>query len=206
MLNDELFMKRFRADIENERFIALKQQNAIKEDIGYMKGIKNFLTAFKSGKNQIFLGGVGLGKTICALEIAWRLKCEDMDLRVHFSRYGVTQSGYKANFGNLEKTLNGIFHKESYYWQDPPQPTKLVILDEVHNSSDFGLLNEIIFSAYDNIVPMIIIGNCSGDDFSKMISTMAMSRLLENGDIISNQGADLRQNNRVRDLFSELGG
>lgn len=193
MINNERFMKRFRADIENERFIALKKQNILKEDIGYMKSIKNFMSALKSGKNQIFLGSVGLGKTICALEIAWRLKCEDMDFRVHFSRYGVTQSGYKANFGNLEKTLNAIFYKESYYWQDPPQATKLVILDEVHNSSDFGLLNEIIFSAYDNIVPMIIIGNCSAKDFSQMISTMAMSRLLENGDIISNQGADLRQ-------------
>lgn len=193
MINNERFMKRFRADIENERFIALKKQNILKEDIGYMKSIKNFMSALKSGKNQIFLGSVGLGKTICALEIAWRLKCEDMDFRVHFSRYGVTQSGYKANFGNLEKTLNAIFYKESYYWQDPPQATKLVILDEVHNSSDFRLLNEIIFSAYDNIVPMIIIGNCSAKDFFQMISTMAMSRLLENGDIISNQGADLRQ-------------
>lgn len=193
MINNERFMKRFRADIENKRFIALKKQNILKEDIGYMKSIKNFMSALKSGKNQIFLGSVGLGKTICALEIVWRLKCEDMDFRVHFSRYGVTQSGYKANFGNLEKTLNAIFYKESYYWQDPPQATKLVILDEVHNSSDFRLLNEIIFSAYDNIVPMIIIGNCSAKDFSQMISTMAMSRLLENGDIISNQGADLRQ-------------
>lgn len=195
MINNERFMKQLREDIENERFIALKKQNCLKEDVGYMSSIENFITALKSGKNQIFLGGVGLGKTICALEIAWRFKCENWDFRVHFSRYNVLQSGYKANFSNLEKTLENIFHKESFYYDSPPQPTKLVIIDEVHNSGDFGLLNEIIFTAYDNIVPMIIIGNCSSNDFSQMISTMALSRLLENGDIISSQGKDLRQNN-----------
>lgn len=197
MINDERFLKRFRVDIDNERFLALKTQNKLKNDVGYSKIINSALNGLKNGKNHIFLGGVGLGKTICALEIAWRLKEADMETRVYYSRYSVVQSAFRANFSNLDKTLGAIFTKDSYYYQDAPTRTGLVIIDEVHNAGDYELLNEIIFSAYDKLVPLILIGNCNSEAFGDMISKMAMSRLLENGQIISSvsSGVDLRQKN-----------
>ena len=201
MINDERFLKRFRLDIDNERFLAIKTQNKLRNDLGYTKQIENVMSGLKNGKNYAFLGGVGLGKTICALEIVWRLKELDIDFRAFYSRYSIIQTAHKANFGNLEKTLGAIFSKESYYYDDPPTRTGLVIIDEIHNADDFGFLNEIIFSGYDKLTPILLLGNCNSDDFSNIISKMAMSRFLENGTIISADGADLR--NKQREILTK---
>lgn len=200
-LKDDRFMRYFNEDLNNARFNRLKETKQIQVELGYLKDIQRYLTALKSGKNVVFLSPTGTGKTLCALEIAYRLKLETYlkergsskeEFKVYYSRYNLMQSEFKGNFSNYKSILDSIFEKESIFYVAPHQKTRLIIIDEIHNDTNFTLLNEVIMMAYDNLVPILLLGNCNRKEIADNLSAMALSRLLEQCELVDGVGDDLR--------------
>lgn len=190
---DKVF-KRCRQDGFSERFLALKAQNHIKDSVGLMKYKNAILNAILNEKKNVLLfGGVGVGKTTFAFEIAFEIKEKNEDAPVYYNRISMLVSEHKANYSNLQRTIGSIFKRESYYSNMGTMSSKLIILDEVHRSDDYTLLSEIILSAYDEMKPLILIGNESVSAFGKKLDSMSFSRLKENSIILDLSGLkDLR--------------
>lgn len=186
--------KRCRQDGFSERFLALKAQEQISDEVGLMQHKEFILNAILGEKKNVLLfGDTGIGKTTLALNLAFEIKEKNEDAPVLYNRLNMIVSAYKANFSNLQTAINSIFKRDSYYSNVGLMNNKLVIIDEVHRCDDYLLLSEIILTAYDSLTPLILIGNENVVEFGKKIDAMVFSRLKENSIIINtNNLKDLR--------------
>lgn len=191
---DEKLYSRIVADNISKRYLSHKTQGLVEKDRGALKLKKNASVALKEGKNLLIFGKTGIGKSYLAFDLAFDLKAEtNGEVRVFYNRAALIHSDYRASYNNISKVLSGVMAKPSFYFEEPPTPTELIIIDEIDDLVDYTIIDEIIISAYDNAVPLIIIGNISYDEFAEGLSEKAMSRLQENLEILTLDGNDLRK-------------
>ncbi len=194
---DRVF-KTARLDSISERFLSDREKGLLGQDKGAFVDLNNALNAIRGKKNLLLCGETGRGKTYLAFELAMRLKEQtDGEARIYYNRASVLVSEFKGNFKNIAKTLQGVFAKESIFYNEPPTPCKLVIIDELHqlqNADDWEIINETIMTAYDKLVPLCLIFNDDPKNLLKFLSDMAVSRLKQGGGIVvlEIKGVDLR--------------
>lgn len=182
------------------RYINVKQSGAIKDNVGLFTQMQGAIDAFKSDKNIILLGGVGRGKSYFAYDLAFRIKLDILRAQnrhnypILCTRASVLVSDFKANFSNIGTTLDKILSYHSYDNSNIKIGVKSLIIDEIDDigTNDYALLNELIISAYEREMPLILISNKDAKFFANF-SDKALSRLNANSLIIQAQGADLRQ-------------
>lgn len=184
------------------RYINAKKSGVIKDNIGLFTQMQGAFKAFNIKKNIILLGGVGRGKSYFAYDLAFRLKLAQIKAHnrhnypILCTRASVLVSDFKANFSNIGTTLDKILSYHSYANSNVKISAKSLIIDEIDDigTNDYTLLNELIISAYERVMPLILISNKDANSFFANFSDKALSRLNANSLIIQAQGADLRQN------------
>lgn len=185
------------------RYVNAKKAGLIKDSVGIFNQMSGAISAFKAKKNIILLGGVGRGKSFFAYDLAFRIKMgvlRDFDLHnypIICNRASVMVSDFKSNFSNIGATLDKILTYHSYSNSHIKIGVKSLIIDEIDDigTNDYTLLNELIISAYESVMPLILISNKDANSFFANFSDKALSRLNANSLIIQAQGADLRQGN-----------
>lgn len=168
---------------------------------GAMKHKAHLEKAVADGKNALILGKTGTGKSFLAFEVAFGFKSRlNGDLRIYYSRASVLCGEFRGNFKNISKTLDDIFTKESYYYNEPRQPVQLVIIDEIDDlqGDEWQIINEVICTAYDNMTPLVLLGNLDTQRLKNELSAKALSRLLQKTIFIDACGKDLRTNEEVQ--------
>lgn len=191
-------LKTARLDGIIERFLSDRENGVLMHDKGAFVDLDNALSALRAKKNLLLCGETGRGKTYLAFELAMRLKEQTWgEERIYYNRASVLVSEFKGNFKNIAKTLQGVFAKESIFYDEPPTPCKFVIIDELHqlqSAEDWEIINEIVMTAYDKIVPLCLIFNDNPKKMLNFISKMAASRLKQGGGIVvlEIKGVDLR--------------
>lgn len=196
-MNDKL-LNRLLADNISKRFLAHKQNGLIKDDVGAMRYKQGAIDALKNAKNLLILGETGMGKSYLAFALVFALKiASNGDARFYYNRASILQSDFKANYSNVSKTLDGVLTKPSFYYGDEPSPVEVIIIDEVDDLRDYTILNEVIISAYDKLIPVILIGNIRYEILAERLSDKALSRLTENMEVYSLDGQDLRTQQEV---------
>lgn len=183
-----------------ERYLKAKSSDLITHDTELFKKFSDAFIAYSSGKNIILLGGVGRGKSFFSYELAYFTKCEALELRgvadypILCYRASQIISTYKANFSNAEIIDSKILRYHSYKNSNMPICVKSVIIDEVDDvaQNDYAILNEIIITCYERMIPLILIGNKFANTFFENFNDKAISRLNENSLIIQTKGDDLR--------------
>lgn len=191
-------LKTARLDGISERFLSDRENGVLMHDKGAFVDLDNALSALRAKKNLLLCGETGRGKTYLAFELAMRLKEQTWgEARIYYNRASVLVSEFKGNFKNIAKTLQGVFTKESIFYDEPPTPCKFVIIDELHqlqSAEDWEIINEIVMTAYDKIVPLCLIFNDNPKKMLNFISKMAVSRLKQGGGImvLEIKGVDLR--------------
>lgn len=189
-----------RGDGISSLFLAFKKgENG---ELDYTKGAMKHKAllekAVAEGKNALILGKTGTGKSFLAFEVAFGFKSRlNGDLRIYYNRASVLVGDFNGNFKNISKTLDDIFAKESYYYNEPRQPVQLVIIDEIddlHGGNEWQIINEVICTAYDNMTPLVLLGNLDTQMLKNELSAKALSRLLQKTIFINASGKDLRTN------------
>lgn len=181
------------------RYIKAKRDGIINHNIElFAKHLQNAINAFKNGKNIILLGGVGRGKSFLAYEIAYSIKFANLkvgiqDCPITCYRASNIIADYKGNYSNLS-TIEKILSYHSYKNQNWRIGVKGVIIDEIDDiaQNDYTLLNEIVVTCYERMLPLILISNKNARGFFENFSDKALSRLNENSMLIQAQGNDLR--------------
>lgn len=182
------------------RFVEFKKNGLLRYDTELFKHFQNAMEGFKNGKNIVLLGGVGRGKSFLAYELAFRIKLLTMqksdksDFPIPCYRASQIVSSWKANFSNFE-ILDKLLQWHSYRNSNFKISVKGLIIDEIDDisPSDYVLLNELIISAYERMIPLIMISNKDTKSFLENFSTKSVSRLNENSLIIRAEGEDLRK-------------
>lgn len=191
-------LKTARLDNISERFLSDRENGVLMHDKGAFVDLNNALSAMQGKKNLLLCGETGRGKTYLAFELAMRLKEQTSgEARVYYNRASVLVSEFKGNFKNIAKTLQGVFAKESIFYDEPPTPCKFVIIDELHqlqSADEWEIINEIVMTAYDKLTPLCLIFNDDPKNLLNFLSKMAVSRLKQGGGIVVLQikGVDLR--------------
>lgn len=191
-------LKTARLDNISERFLSDRENGVLMHDKGAFVDLNNALSAIHAKKNLLLCGETGRGKTYLAFELAMRLKEQTAgEARVYYNRASVLVSEFKGNFKNIAKTLQGVFVKESIFYDEPPTPCKFVIIDELHqlqSADEWEIINEIVMTAYDKLTPLCLIFNDDPKNLLKFLSRMAVSRLKQGGGImvLEIKGVDLR--------------
>lgn len=183
------------------RYISAKKSGVIKDNIGLFTQMQGAINAFKADKNIILLGGVGRGKSYFAYDLAFRIKLGILkeqnkhNYPILCTRASVMVSEFKATFSNIGTALDKILSYHSYANSNVKISAKSLIIDEIDDigTNDYTLLNELIISAYERVMPLILISNKDANSFFANFSDKALSRLNANSLIIQAQGADLRQ-------------
>lgn len=176
----------------SSRYLRLKQGEGIK-DIGALTHKAEASEALKQGKNLFLQGETGIGKSFLAFELMFDFKVQTNGYgRFYYNRASVLFGEYRGAYNNIAKTLEGVFMKESLFYEEPPTKCKYVVIDEIDDLPDWSILNEIIISAYDKLVPVILIGNLSVETFAKTLSAKAYSRFKETSLVLAMDGEDLR--------------
>lgn len=183
------------------RYIKAKSSGAISDNVGLFTQMSSAINAFKAKKNIILLGGVGRGKSFFAYDLAFRIKISALrDFDKHnypilCNRASVMVSDFKSHFSNIGTTLDSLMTYHSYANSNIKIGVKSLIIDEIDDigTNDYILLNELIISAYESVMPLILISNKSAESFFANFSDKALSRLNANSLIIQAKGADLRQ-------------
>ena len=174
------------------RFLDLAQKGLIR-DLGFKKPASE---ALKQGCSLFLQGDTGIGKSFLAFELMLDFKIYTNGYgRFYHNRASVLFGEYRGAYNNIAKVLSSVFTKESFLYGEPPSKCKYVIIDEIDDMPDWSILNEIIISAYDALVPVIFIGNLSIDEFSGALSNKAFSRFNEKALILAMSGEDLRGKN-----------
>lgn len=191
-------LKTARLDGISERFLSDREKGLLGQDKGAFVDLHNALSAMRAKKNLLLCGETGRGKTYLAFELAMRLKEQTCgEARIYYNRASVLVSEFKGNFKNIAKTLQGIFAKESIFYDEQPTPCKFVIIDELHqlqSADDWEIINEIVMTAYDKLVPLCLIFNDNPKNLANFLNIMAVSRLKQGGGVVVLQikGVDLR--------------
>ena len=194
----ERVLKTARLDSISERFLSDRQKGVLMHDKGAFVDLNNALSAMRGKKNLLLCGKTGRGKTYLAFELAMHLKEQTCgEARIYYNRASVLLSEFKGNFKNIAKTLQGVFTKESIFYDEPPTPCKFIIIDELHqlqNADDWEIINEIVMTAYDKLVPLCFIFNDNPKKLLDFLSDMTVSRLKQGGGIVALEikGVDLR--------------
>lgn len=197
---NEKVLNRLIADNISKRYLAQKLDGLIKDNVGAMAYKAEAIDALKNAKNLLILGETGMGKSYLAFELVFELKiASNGDARFYYNRASILQSDFKANYSNVSKTLESVLSKPSFYYGDEPSPVEVVIIDEVDDLHDYTILNEIIISAYDKLIPVILIGNISYNTLAERLNDKAFSRLSESMAIYSLDGNDLRTQQEVKE-------
>lgn len=193
---DETLYRHIVADNISKRYLSQKLKGLIESDKGALSLKSQASEALTQGKNLLIIGKTGMGKSYLAFELAFDLKMRTKgDGRFYYNRAIIIHSDYKANYNNISKTLDGILAKPSFYYEEPNVPVELIIIDEIDDLQDFTIINEIIISAYDSAIPVILIGNIDHKELLDKISIKALSRLQENIKVFALNGQDLRTKN-----------
>lgn len=191
-------LKTARLDNISERFLSDRENGVLMHDKGAFVDLNNALSAMRGKKNLLLCGETGRGKTYLAFELAMRLKEQTGgEARIYYNRASVLVSEFKGNFKNIAKTLQGVFSKESIFYDEPPMPCEFIIIDELHqlqSADDWEIINEIVMTAYDKLTPLCLIFNDDPKNLLKFLSRMAVSRLKQGGGImvLEIKGVDLR--------------
>lgn len=191
-------LKTARLDGISERFLSDREDGVLMHNKGAFVDFDNALSALRAKKNLLLCGETGIGKTYMAFQLAMRLKEQTWgEARIYYNRASVLVSEFKGNFKNIAKTLQGIFAKDSVFYDEPPTPCKFIIIDELHqlqNADDWEIINEIVMTAYDKLVPLCLIFNENPKNLLNFLSKMAVSRLKQGGGImvLEIKGVDLR--------------
>ena len=191
-------LKTARLDSISERFLNDREKGLLGQDKGAFVDLHNALSAIRGKKNLLLCGETGRGKTYLAFELAMRLKEQTGgEARIYYNRASVLVSEFKGNFKNIAKILQGVFTKESIFYNEPPTPCKFVIIDELHqlqSADDWEIINEIVMTAYDKLVPLCLITNANPKNLLNFLSDMSASRLQQGGGVVALQikGVDLR--------------
>lgn len=176
----------------SRRFIDLYQKGAVYETPYNAMASE----ALKQGKGLFLQGSTGVGKSFLAFQLMLDFKLQTNGYgRFYYNRASVLFGEYRGAYNNIAKVLEQVFKKESFFYEEPPTKCKYVIIDEIDEMPDWNILNEIIISAYDALVPVILIGNLSVGEFKSALSDKAFSRFNENSLILAMQGEDLRGKN-----------
>lgn len=188
----------------SSHFLRIKRRGELDYGKGALKFKPQIENAILNGKSACIFGKVGIGKSFVAFDMLFDFKAHSGgDARVYYNRASILVSEFKANFKNISKTLNEIFTKESYYYDDPRTKCKIVVIDELDdltNADDFQILNELIISAYDNDTRLIFLGNLAVAELKNYFSNKAFSRLFEMCEFFELDGADLREEARNGNL------
>lgn len=191
-------LKTARLDGISERFLSDRENGVLMHDKGAFVDLDNALSALRAKKNLLLCGETGRGKTYLAFELAMRLKEQTWgEARIYYNRASVLVSEFKGSFKNIAKTLQSVFAKDSVFYDEPPTPCKFVIIDELHqlqSADEWEIINEIVMTAYDKIVPLCLIFNENPKNLLNFLSRMAVSRLKQGGGImvLEIKGVDLR--------------
>lgn len=186
------------------RFIEFRQNKQLDYATPLFQNLNDAFQGFNNGKNIILLGGVGRGKSFLAYELAFWVKQEQIKNRNNINYpipcYRASQivSAWKANFSNFE-IIDKILAWHNYHNSNLKVEVKGLIIDEIDDISpnDFVLLNELIISCYEKMVPLIMISNKDPKSFFENFSDKAVSRLNENSMILRAEGDDLRKNRKI---------
>lgn len=182
------------------RFIEFKQKGEINYETPLFKNLGDAFNAFSVGKNIILLGGVGRGKSFLAYELAYQIKEEALNQRDNINcpipcyRASQIVSAWKANFSNFE-IIDKILTWHNYFNSNLKLEVKSLIVDEIDDIKvdDYVLLDELIISCYEKLIPLIFISNKDPKSFFGNFSDKAISRLNENYMLIRAEGDDLRK-------------
>lgn len=191
-------LKTARLDNISERFLSDRENGVLMHDKGAFMDLNDALSAMHARKNLLLCGETGRGKTYLAFELAMRLKEQTGgEARVYYNRASVLVSEFKGNFKNIAKTLQGVFAKESIFYDELPTPCKLIIIDELHqlqSADEWEIVDEIIMTAYDKLVPLCLISNENPKKLLGFLSEMAVSRAKQGGgiEVLEIKGVDLR--------------
>lgn len=197
-MSKERILKTSRLDGISERFLTQREQGLLRQDIGAFKDLDKALDTINAKRNLLLYGETGRGKTYLAFELALRLKEQTRgEARVYYNRASVLLGEFRGNFRNISKTLSGVFAKESIFYDEQPTNCRFVIIDELHklqSIDDFEIINELIMSAYDKIVPLCLITNDKPERLLELMSDMSLSRMQDGGGVLTLQiqGEDLR--------------
>ena len=148
---------------------------------------KNWEETKKNGRSIFMLGTVGGGKTHLACAIANYVILNYLAKVKYttFSRLSLEMRDAQNQNKSLVESMN-VFTK-----------CDLLIIDEigVKNTSEyeFSLLNEIVDSRYNNILPTILITNMNWKEIRKVIGERVISRLTENGESLVFKNNDFRK-------------
>lgn len=140
---------------------------------------------FKLKNNLIFLGGCGIGKSFFCyrmVELAQKNKLNYDFIKARELRDTFKQSKEGSNYrfnsvDNVEKLVKGLDG---------------IVIDEIDDI--FGELEAfkfLISLCYDKMIRIIIIGNCTMEDFKRRVEAKTYSRLA-GAKVISGQFKDLR--------------
>ncbi len=185
-----------------KRWVVARENGLIKYDVGLMPQIKNAAMAWEQGKNIILLGGVGRGKSFLAFELAYQLKRKALyndktalNYPIPYWRASMIVGEHKANYSNLPAIIDKVLTHHDYSNSNWRVSVKSLIIDEMDDiaPNDYSLFNEIVFSCYERMIPLIMVSNLSAEIFFGGFSDKAMSRLNESSVIIQADGKDLRQ-------------
>lgn len=178
------FENRLRTAGVSERYIAegFKETDFSKRYDKYLE-LEN--GDFKLKNNLIFLGGCGIGKSFFCyriVELAQRNKLNYDFIKARELRDAFKQSKEGSNYRfnsveNLEKLIKGLDG---------------IIIDEIDDIfNELEAFKFLVSLCYDKMIRIIIIGNCTMEDFKKRVEAKTYSRLA-GAKVITGQFKDLR--------------
>jgi DNA replication protein DnaC len=170
------------------RFVGYTFENftRTKDNASNLEACLSFVENFKAEESGlIMLGDVGTGKTHIGVAICHKL-CER-----NISCHVTTITGIVRE---IRKTWGGVGGEDAVL--DMYLKYDLLLIDEV--GSQYGtdsekiILNEIINARYEDMRPVIVIGNVSGDELKEVLGARVVDRLKHNGVVLSFTGKSLR--------------
>lgn len=115
-----------------------------------------------NGKCAFITGSIGLGKTLLLANIARHL-CLKENKSVWYSELGRLESDFGANFKQL-----------SYF--DTFKKYEFLLIDECDEIKNADFINEILKYVYSTNKKVVICGNISSKDFSKILTPKVKDR------------------------------
>ena len=136
----------------------------------------DFEVAMEEGTSAVLVGNPGTGKTHLAAAIAQVVI--NSGRSVHFTTVGRLLRKVKSTYGKDSEMTEDQAIKS---FLDPD----LLIIDEVGvqrgTAEERFILTEVIGQRYENMRPMVVMGNCTEEDLVNYLGDRLVSRLQEGG-------------------------